>query len=181
MPYTNLFFLTQVASTAWDGCAFFLNLDTIVSADIRGLPTCTKKKFVNLPNGIGRFVAFHEYSPAYPHEAMTLGLPGLASGGPAGDSFYISLTNNTLAHGPRGPRPPGAIPKNVDPCTGRVVAGFHVLTRLARVSVRGGDTEKHLFKDLVIIKKGRLVEQDEASIIVAKDSSSYEPPPPTAS
>lgn len=112
---------------------------------------------------------------------MSLGLPGLASGGPAGDSFYISLTNNTIAHGPRGHRPPGGIPKDVDPCVGKVVAGFDVVSRLARVSVKGGEVEKHLLKDLVIIKKGRLVEQEGASTMIAKDTSSYIPPPATSS
>lgn len=34
VPYTVLFFLTQVSSEAWDGCSFFINLGHVVSAGI---------------------------------------------------------------------------------------------------------------------------------------------------
>lgn len=124
--------------------------------------------------GVGEYVAFHEYSSDFPHMAMTVGFPGMASGGPAGDSFYFSLRNNTAMNGPRGKRPVGAIPKDVDPCFGKVVAGFDVVKRLSRVPVKGGDFEKNLFRELVSIKKINVVAADKAGIIIANDNSAFE-------
>lgn len=74
MPYSNLYFLTQISSGAWDGCSFMSHAPHILLADIVGAH-CKQKMFAELP-GIGKSLAFQEYSDEYTHEAHSLGFPG---------------------------------------------------------------------------------------------------------
>lgn len=74
MPYTVLYFLSQVAAGVWDGCSFVSNAGHIIIADTRG-PHCKRNNFRKL-DGVDETLAFQEYSPAFPHVKYTLGMMG---------------------------------------------------------------------------------------------------------
>lgn len=118
MPYSVLMFLSQISSQSWIGCSFFINYGSVLSADTRGDDRCHKKNFENIP-GISMEAPFQEFNSNFPHSRLTVGY----GGDRAGLSFYISLMNNTIPHGPRGYRPIGGVPKQVDPCFGKIIFG----------------------------------------------------------
>jgi hypothetical protein len=81
---------------------------------------------------------------------------GLA-GRPGGPDFYISLLDNTHAHGPGGQGPDSklrSMPAVADPCFGRVVGGLDVLGKVRRLPVR--EKNFHALVDYVEIVSMRI-------------------------
>ena len=68
-------------------------------------------------------LGFPEYDSDHPHEKYTLGFAG------QGPTFYINTFDNTYIHGPGG-QGHHLLPRDADPCFGKVVEGHDVVDAL---------------------------------------------------
>mmetsp|Transcript_10418 Transcript_10418/g.14714 ORF Transcript_10418/g.14714 Transcript_10418/m.14714 type:complete len:300 (-) Transcript_10418:105-1004(-) len=103
-------------------------------------------------------LAFQEYSDEYPHKKGTVGYAGR----PSGPAWYVSIQDNTRAHGHGSQQ--NKNPYEADSCFGTVIEGFEdvVLKRITRMPGREfiNDPQKH-----VIIKAMKiLVPQDDVYV-----------------
>mmetsp|Transcript_15573 Transcript_15573/g.30570 ORF Transcript_15573/g.30570 Transcript_15573/m.30570 type:complete len:352 (+) Transcript_15573:40-1095(+) len=114
MPHIVSFWLNQVESGYWDGCAFVRNADHVLQAN------CGDRR-PSHPDQVT--VAFQEYSDQYTHEPYTLGLAGF----PAGTDFYVNLVDNVRNHGPGGQDPVMA-----NPCYAKIVKGREVIEKIKK-------------------------------------------------
>jgi hypothetical protein len=100
---------------------------------------------------LGKFknLAFQEYSPEFPHKKGTVGYAGR----PSGPHWYISILDNSRAHGPGSQQK--ANPYEADSCFGKVIRGYdEEVQRIAKIPDKGfiNDKKKH-----VLIKKMRIL------------------------
>lgn len=114
MPHVVSFWLQQVESGYWDGCAFVRNADHVLQAN------CGDRKPSHQSDVR---IAFQEYSEKYPHVPMTLGLAGF----PAGTDFYINLIDNVAGHGPGGQGDPSG---DANPCYAKMLTGEEVVKKI---------------------------------------------------
>lgn len=146
MPYTVNHFLEQVSQKLYDGSSFVRSPEHVLQAShvpyFANRDADIYKPFVeaNLER-----LAFQEYSQDYAHERYTMGFGGR----PGGTEFYISMQNNTIAHGP------GFRDQDADPCFAKVVRGFETLKRIQSIPCRDDDT---ILMDFVGIKAITILE-----------------------
>mmetsp|Transcript_21224 Transcript_21224/g.27108 ORF Transcript_21224/g.27108 Transcript_21224/m.27108 type:complete len:308 (+) Transcript_21224:13-936(+) len=125
MPYSVYYWLTQVDNKLWDGCAFIRNADHVLQASAQDMNgKSLHRRFKHLPY-LTESLAFQEYSANYPHEKYTLGIAGR----PGGPDFYVSLVNNTRAHGPGG-QSSYDLREEADSCFAKIVSGIDVIKRM---------------------------------------------------
>jgi len=159
MPHSVYLFLQQVSRNLWDGCSFHRNARHVIQAG--PLPYHHGNTTAEpLPNKYGEFranfllgVSFQEYHQNYPHEQFTVGFAGR----PGGPDWYISITNNTINHGPGGQSGYGD-QMEADPCFGRVVDGLDAVKRLHTMPVKPG--EYNAMQNNVGIKSARILQSN---------------------
>lgn len=88
MPYTTLYFMTQLEAGMWRGCHVNFNPGHILLADPNVLPiypgrfeeivgACQRASFNGVPYADSEgHLAFREYADSKPHVPFTLGIPG---------------------------------------------------------------------------------------------------------
>jgi len=135
VPHSVLLFLEMASH--WRGGAFTRNANHVLQAR---------------PQAPHAGLAFQEYSPEYPHKALTLGFAGR----PGGPGFYISKTDNRIVHGP------GSQGSNTeaDSCFAKVLTGLDVVARLGSV---WGKSEFGFNSDVIT---GVLADRDDFATIV---------------
>ena len=127
-PYTTHHFLTQVSLGLWSDTSFIRNAHHVIQASARPPPAMKLFKESGLAS-----VAFQEYDASFPHVQYTVGLAGR----PGGPDFYVSMVDNTKAHGPGG-QGQYTLKGEADPCFGKVVAGHDVLEDIKALPVKDG-------------------------------------------
>eukprot|EP00538_Stauroneis_constricta_P002201 CAMPEP_0119562466 /NCGR_PEP_ID=MMETSP1352-20130426/20501_1 /TAXON_ID=265584 /ORGANISM="Stauroneis constricta, Strain CCMP1120" /LENGTH=488 /DNA_ID=CAMNT_0007610875 /DNA_START=197 /DNA_END=1660 /DNA_ORIENTATION=+ len=121
MPHSVFMFLEMVSNHLLEGCSFILNaLHVIKWAPLPydGSPAFERAALFR-EKGL-QSVAFHEYSPKFPHTKYTVGFA--ADGSP---SFFINTEDNTQIH-------------LGDPCFGKIISGFDAIKRLENSPIRNG-------------------------------------------
>jgi len=122
----------------WKGGAFHRIAGHVLQVQVRG--------------GVGKPLAFQEYSEEYPHKERTVGYAGR----PSGPAWYVSTQDNTRNHG-RGSQQ-SHNPYEADSCFGRVIDGYDTaVQRIKKVPGKGflNDKRKHvLIKSMTILVPG---------------------------
>ena len=138
MPHSVYFFLLQVYNGCWNGRSFDRNAEHVIQAGLY--------PYYATPDNAeddGHFeelklqeVAFQEYSEEYPHELHTVGFAGR----PGGPEWYISMMDNSEAHGPGG-QTKYEVRHEADPCFGKVVEGLEAVYLMQKMQKEADDWE----------------------------------------
>jgi hypothetical protein len=109
----SVFYFLELARTFLSG-SFMRNAGHVLQASTRNNP-----KKLSMP--------FQEYSPEFPHAKYTTGYAGR----PSGPEWYVSIQDNTKAHGPGSQQKHN--PHEADSLFGKVVPGSGDLTVIPRI------------------------------------------------
>jgi hypothetical protein len=127
VPHSVYTFLEEVRW--WQGGGFHRIADHVLQVQVKGSRRIKRPKHL----------AFQEYSPEWPHEKGTVGYAGR----PSGPEWYVSIRNNTRAHGPGSQQKEN--PYEADSCFGRVISGMDKeVKRISTIQETGflGDEKK---------------------------------------
>jgi cyclophilin family peptidyl-prolyl cis-trans isomerase len=123
MPHSIELFLDMVTNKMWDNSVFYHHFTQhhVVAAAPVSYGTFQSRQHQFEALGYSG-IAFPEYHQSYPHEKFTIGFAG------RGPNFYINTMDNTEHHGPGG-QGHHDLPTDADPCFGRVISGFDVVSK----------------------------------------------------
>jgi cyclophilin family peptidyl-prolyl cis-trans isomerase len=134
MPHSIEMFLDMVTNKMWDNSVFYHHLTQrhVVAAAPVSYGTFQSKQHQFEALGYNG-LAFPEYHQDYAHEKYTIGFAG------RGPNFYINGMNNSEHHGPGG-QGHHDLATDADPCFGRIISGFDVVSKDMMVGRHKGKT-----------------------------------------
>lgn len=152
MPHSIHFFLDLVTAHVWDDTVFLHHEAVEHVLATAPMDYYTQKiKHSHLHTLGWANLGFPEYQDAFPHEKYTLGFAG------RGPTFYINTVDNSHIHGPGG-QGHHLLPRDGDPCFGKVVEGHDVVDALvafglqeAKSTTSDGDNE-HAWTHIVSVE-----------------------------
>lgn len=155
MPHSVYWFMNQVDMGLFNGCSFHRNANHVVQGG--PAPNFLSPQNPRLHQRFDRSgfggILFQEYSPNYPHVQFTVGYAGR----PGGPDFYVSIQDNTQAHGPGGQTGYDDV-NEADPCFARVIEGHDAVERMHQSPVQPGDYNHMVYN--VAITEMRIVDRE---------------------
>jgi cyclophilin family peptidyl-prolyl cis-trans isomerase len=123
MPHSVETFLDMVTNKMWDNSVFYHHMTQshVVAAAPVAYGTFQSKQHHFEALGYNG-TSYPEYHKDYPHEKFTIGFAG------SGPNFYINTMDNTDHHGPGG-QGHHDLATDADPCFGKIVSGFDVVSK----------------------------------------------------
>ena len=163
MPHTVYWFLEQVDRGLYDGCSFHRNAGHVIQA---GPAPNFQTQRHNLPKAFAdagyASVLFQEYAAEFPHKKYTAGFAGR----PGGPDWYISMQDNSRAHGPGGQ---GSYEdaREADPCFAQVVEGQDVADHIHQSAVQPGNYKR--MQHYVAIVSMRILKEEDGAVGVVEE------------